>query len=400
VVDDDRNLLDGLRRQLRGTFELATALGGQEGLDVLRAAGSDGGFAVVLSDYQMPQMNGASFLTAVRDVAPEATRMLLTGQADLNGVASVVNQSGVFRFLIKPVSREVLTEALRAGIGQHRLVTAERELLEQTLQGSVKALTELLSLASPLAFARATRLRRLAGSLFGPEHPMPWHVDLAVMLSQVGVLTLPPTVLERMEANEAISPDEQAMVDRLPALAEQVLAGIPRLEAVRDGIRLQGARYADPPSSPGAPAGDGLPLGARVLRVVQDYDSLETAGKPATEALRAMTGRSGTYDPRLLHALTTWLADARSGEVVPIRVGELFCGMVLADDVVAESGVKLLPRGHEITPSLLERLHNFSRTSPVREPLLVFAVSRKSAQSPAGPALPHPPHDLTAIPQG
>ena len=385
VVDDDRNLLDGLRRQLRGTFELATALGGHEGLDVLRTAGRrGGGFSVVLTDYQMPQMNGASFLAAVRDVAPDATRMLLTGQADLNGVASVVNQGGVFRFLMKPVSRDVLTEALRAGVEQHRLVTAERELLEQTLQGSVKALTELLSLASPLAFGRATRLRRLAGSLFGAEEPMPWHVDLAVMLSQVGVLTLPPTVLERIEANEAISSEEQAMVARLPAVAEQVLAGIPRLDEVRAGIRMQVARYADPPSSPGAPAGDELPLGA--------------SGQDPPEALRTMTGRAGTYDPRLLNALTTWLADARSAEVVPIRVGELFCGMVLADDVVAESGVKLLPRGHEITPSLLERLHNFSRTSPVREPMLVFAASRKGARPPVGPALPHSPHDLTTTP--
>jgi DNA-binding NtrC family response regulator len=141
VVDDDRNLLEGLRRQLRGTFELATALGGQEGLDVLRAAGSDGGFAVVLSDYQMPYMNGASFLSAVRDIAPDATRMLLTGQADLNEVASVVNQGGVFRFLIKPVSREVLSEALRAGIEQYRHVAAERELLEQSRLGTSRPLS-------------------------------------------------------------------------------------------------------------------------------------------------------------------------------------------------------------------------------------------------------------------
>src|SRR4029077_15566201 len=91
VVDDDSHLLDGLRRQLRGTFEVATAVGGHEGLDLLRAAGR-GGFWFVLTDYQMPQMNGASFLAAVRDVAPDATRMLLTGQADLSGVASVVNQ--------------------------------------------------------------------------------------------------------------------------------------------------------------------------------------------------------------------------------------------------------------------------------------------------------------------
>jgi hypothetical protein len=220
------------------------------------------------------------------------------------------------------------------------------------------------------------------------------------MLSQVGVLTLPPNVLERIEANEEISSEEEAMIARLPAVAEQVLAGIPRLEEVRAGIRMQVARYADPPSSPGAPAGDELPLGARVLRVVQDYDSLETSGQRPPDALRTMTGRAGTYDPRLLNALTTWLADARSAEVVPIRVGELFCGMVLADDVVAESGVKLLPRGHEITPNLLERLHNFSRTSPIREPMLVFAASRKAARPPAGPALPPPqsPHDLTTTP--
>jgi response regulator RpfG family c-di-GMP phosphodiesterase len=80
-------------------------------------------------------MDGALFLAAVRDVAPEATRMLLTGKADLNGVASVVNQGGVFRFLMKPVSRDVLTEAIRAGVEQHHLVTAERELLEQTRLG-------------------------------------------------------------------------------------------------------------------------------------------------------------------------------------------------------------------------------------------------------------------------
>ena len=141
VVDDDRNLLDGLRRQLRGTFDLATALGGHEGLDVLRAVGHGDGFTVVLSDYQMPQMNGAAFLAAVRDVAPDATRMLLTGQADLNGVASVVNQGGVFRFLMKPVSRDVLTEALRAGVEQYRLVTYERELLEQTRLGTPRPLS-------------------------------------------------------------------------------------------------------------------------------------------------------------------------------------------------------------------------------------------------------------------
>ena len=161
LVDDDPFLLEGLRRQLRGTFELTTALGGHEGLDLLRTAGR-GSFAVVVSDYQMPRMNGASFLASVRDVAPDATRMLLSGQADLNGVASVVNQGGVFRFLMKPVSRDVLTEALRAGVEQHHLVIAERELLEQTRLGILRPLTG--------------RLQRVGGELppaTSPPNPSP-----------------------------------------------------------------------------------------------------------------------------------------------------------------------------------------------------------------------------------
>ena len=179
----------------------------------------EGPFTVVLSDYQMPGMNGATFLAAVREVVPHTTRMLLTGQADLGAAAAVVNEGGVFRFLLKPVSTETPVAALTAGVEQHRLVTAERELLEQTLQGSVKALTEVLSLASPGAFARATRFRRLADAVFeAMGEPMPWHVGLAVMLSQVGAIALPPAVLERIESHETLSFDEPAsLLWRTPA---------------------------------------------------------------------------------------------------------------------------------------------------------------------------------------
>lgn len=370
LVDDDRLLLDGLRRQLRSSFSLETAVGGPEGLVKLAEAGP---FAVVLSDYQMPQMNGAAFLAAVRAAAPDTTRMLLTGQADLTGAAAVVNEGGVFRFLLKPVPSEILTTALRDGVAQHRLITAERELLEQTLHGSVKALTELLALASPQAFARASRLRRLTGVLFDArEEAVPWHVDLAVMLSQVGAITLPDSVLERLEADRELSPAEQAMVDRLPALAEQVLAGIPRLEPVREAIHWQGSRYADRAPAPGMPARDRLPLGARVLRIVTDYDALVTGGRSARDALGAMEERPGTYDPALLEALASGVAALEGRELRPVAINELVIGMILAEDVFTHSGVKLVPSGQEITPSLLERIRNFSAMATgVREPVTV-----------------------------
>jgi response regulator RpfG family c-di-GMP phosphodiesterase len=378
VVDDDRHLLDGLRRQLRAEFSVETAVGGPEGLVRLQEAGP---FSVVLSDYQMPQMNGAAFLAAVRQVCPDTTRMLLTGQADLGGAAEVVNQGGVYRFLIKPVSREVLVEALHAGVEQCRRVTAERELPERTLHGSVKALTELLSLASPPAFARATRLRWLAGELLAVAgEPMTWHVDLAVMLSQVGAITLPPDVLERMEANAELTPAEQSMVSRLPALAEQVLAGVPGLEEVRDVIRGQNASYAGGPAVAGGPE---ISLGSRVLRVVSDYDALVAAGQGIADALQVMSGRPGAYEPRLLDALASVVAGPDRHQPRSVQVDKLESGMVLAADVFTKSGVKLMPGGHEITPSVLERIRNFSRMgSGVRQPLAVLMPSWSAVPTP------------------
>lgn len=366
LVDDDRLLLDGLRRQLRRDFLVETAVGGEEALTCIATQSP---FAVVLSDYQMPHMNGAAFLAAVRRVAPDATRMLLTGQADLAGAAAVINEGGVFRFLLKPIDRETLVGALQAGVEQHRLVTAERELLERTLAGSVKALMELLSLASPLTFARATRLRNLAALLLeAAGEPMAWTVELAVMLSQIGTIALPPPVLEHLDAGKALPPEEATMVARLPQVADQVLAGIPRLEEVRAAILAQDIAYGDPVAG-----GKELHLGARVLRIVRDYEAFHSAGWAPGRALQAMAARPGAYDPQLLEAFGAGLVAVERRELVDVAVGDLHPGMVLAADVLTGAGVKLIPQGHEVSPSLLERIRNFSAmASGVREPIKVF----------------------------
>lgn len=371
LVDDEPNLLAGLRRQLHGAFAVTTAPGAPEGLTCIRQLPP---FDVVVSDYQMPQMNGAAFLAAVRKIAPDSTRMLLTGQADLSGAAAVVNEGGVFRFLVKPVSREAFVAALDAGVEQHRLVVAERELLEQTLRGSVKALTEVLSLASPLVYARVTRLRRLARLVVeAAGEGFTWQIDLAVMLSQIGAVTLPPSVLERLDTGSPLGDEEQAMVARLPAVADELLADIPRIDEVRAAIRWHDAPYSAAVNpTPGVPAGPGLPLAARVLRIVRDYDWLECAGHTTGEALRMMMNRTGMYDVGLLDALTSGLADAAQNLVeLPLR--KLEPGMVLAEDICTDAGIKLIPRGHEVSPSLLERIRNFSNAhSRIREPVKVF----------------------------
>ncbi len=151
LVDDEQAILDGLRRQLRKRFSVSTATSGAAGLDALESQN----FAVVVSDMRMPGMDGAAFLAQVRARYPDTVRLLLTGQADTQSAISAINEGQIYRFLTKPCPPDMLLSALDSAVELHRLVTAEKELLEKTLRGTVQTLTSTLSLAHPQAFARA-----------------------------------------------------------------------------------------------------------------------------------------------------------------------------------------------------------------------------------------------------
>ncbi|HMK96187.1 MAG TPA: response regulator, partial [Acidimicrobiales bacterium] len=230
-VDDDALLLEGLRRQLHKEFEITGVTSGEEALATLQERGP---FAVIVSDMNMPGMDGVQVLSRARQVAQDTSRILLTGHAALELALAAVNRGNIFRFLVKPCGREDMVAALDAASEQYRLVTAERQFFEQTLRGAVNALCETLSLANPPAFARATRVRRLVVDLMSAvDVPDRWCVEVAATLSQLGSIVLPPRVVAKLHDGLTLSPDEQELVDDLPAIADRVLSGIPRLEAVR-----------------------------------------------------------------------------------------------------------------------------------------------------------------------
>jgi serine phosphatase RsbU (regulator of sigma subunit) len=128
-VDDDPKVLAGIRRQLRKKVPIETVDSGSAGLAVIAARGP---FAVVVTDYCMPEMNGIEFLARVRKAAPDTVRMLLTGSADLHAAIEAVNQGNIFRFLTKPCSPEQLIEALNASIRHYRRTRQEHEFNQRS----------------------------------------------------------------------------------------------------------------------------------------------------------------------------------------------------------------------------------------------------------------------------
>src|ERR1700722_8438729 len=285
-VDDEPHILEGIKLNLRRHFEVLTATSGSEGLRLLEANPS---VVVIISDMRMPEMDGATFLSRAKQIAPNATRLLLTGQADLESTIQAVNEGQIFRFLAKPCPPSTLLAAVETAAEQHRLVTSERVLLEQTLRGCIQMLADVLALTNPLAFGRAMRVKTLVSELAAKlELPDRWQVEVAAMLSQLGYISLPPATVEKLYVGNPLSAEEQKMVARLPIITEQILAHIPRLEVVRAMLSQQ----AKPPAGKDLSKIDAkdrpMLQGAEILRLAIELDELESRGRSTSEAVASI----------------------------------------------------------------------------------------------------------------
>jgi response regulator RpfG family c-di-GMP phosphodiesterase len=369
-VDDERAVLEGLSLNLRRRFDVLVATSGAEGLELL---GKNPGIAVIMSDMRMPTMDGATFLARARVSAPDAVRMLLTGQADMDSAIAAINQGQIFRFLTKPCPPASVLAAFDAAVEQYRLVTAERVLLEETLHGSIKALTDILALTNPVSFGRATRIKQLVSDVavkLGIQEK--WPVEVAAMLSQLGTITLPSETVEKLYYGQPLTPEEQKMVARAPVVTEQLVRNIPRLELVAEIL----AAHVKPRKRAEAelehPRTRQVDLGAQLLRAALDFDALDSQGNSTSLALDTMRGRLERYEARVLDAL----AEVRGGQGPRLGIREVFLsvlcvGMVFVDDVKNVNGTLLVARGFEVTQGFLERARNL-RPGTVKEPLRVI----------------------------
>jgi response regulator RpfG family c-di-GMP phosphodiesterase len=361
-VDDDPLVAGALARVLGADFEvvLADAAAAAIGRVVVGPP-----FAVVVSDYRMPDTDGVTLLGRVRDAAPDTVRILLTGNADLQVAVAAVNHGQIFRFLEKPCSPDVLRPAVAAASELYRLVTGERVLLEQTLQGSIKALVDVLALAQPQAFGRATRVRRHAAELAERVNEnQRWPIEIAAMLSQVGCTALPSATIERFFAGAKLSDSDLEVIDGLPLTAERLIADIPRLDAVREILRFLDPRYSASVGTAGnvlttRTAADRVPIGARILRIALDFDLLEMRGLAAADALKTMQSRTGWYDGRLLSAFGEMHGSSGAASTLQdMRLSQVRVGMVFAADVRSDNGMLLVARGQEVSVSLVDRIQH------------------------------------------
>ena len=351
LVDDDHSILDGYRRSLSREFLIETAVGGQEALSLITKSGP---YAVVVSDMRMPGMSGIQLLSSIKTSAPDTIRIILTGNADMESAIEAINEGSIFRFLLKPCSRESMAKTLTAALVQYRLVNAEKELLEQTLNGTIQVLTDVLSLVNPAAFSRAQRARRyiryVANSM---KLENAWQYELAAMLSQLGCVTLAPETIDAVYKGETLSPHEQTQYAAHPSVAYDLLSRIPRLEPVAWMIEHQ-----NKPVSADGNADTDILRGAEILRLILAYEEAIHKGKSRTEAAHLLARSNPNFSRAFFDALVSLDPNAEEGEIKKCVIDELTPGMIIQDEIRAPGGSLIVSKGQEVTSAVIFKLKN------------------------------------------
>ncbi|MEW6281175.1 MAG: HD domain-containing phosphohydrolase [Candidatus Eremiobacterota bacterium] len=314
LIDDDHNVLSAYQRVLGRRFSVDLAEGGADGL---RRALSGEPYAVVLSDYQMPSINGLNLLAKVREYCPNTVRALITGNRDVNVALKALNGGTIFRFLMKPCQSSDLIETIEACVAQHVLLDSERSFLETTLNEVVRVLIELVGLHNPQVLTRATRLRSLVARVARVlKLPDVWEFELAAALSQAGLLVLPEALQQKLRSLTPFSTPEREAYDRHPLATGRLLEGIPRLNQVARMISAQSNTLEGVGGDRTLAGAPRWTVGGQLLRVCADFEMERMLCNSTEAALQALKiqNMQHVYMPEVVQALCQVVRDLEAGE--------------------------------------------------------------------------------------
>jgi two-component system probable response regulator PhcQ len=146
AIDDESGVLNALSRLLRHTPLVVNGESCYVKIDTFSsphdalARAAEVAYDLVISDYRMPGMDGVELLRRMRDLQPDAARVILSGYTDLNGLIAAINEARIERFVAKPWNDFELVSAL-AQILEIRALRMENEALADRVRCEQGTLT-------------------------------------------------------------------------------------------------------------------------------------------------------------------------------------------------------------------------------------------------------------------
>jgi response regulator RpfG family c-di-GMP phosphodiesterase len=407
-VDDEPGILSALRRVFRAKgFQVQIADGGKAGLALMETQPFD----LVISDMRMPEMDGAAFLELVRLRWPDTIRLLLTGYADITSVMAAINKGEIYRYIAKPWDDNDLLLIVRSAL-QHRLMVMEQarlqalikqqnaelkglnakleikvqertkdlqlavERLKSNFVTSIKVFTSLIEMRHKDLAGHSRRVADLAKRLalqMGLDNKQAQEVFVAALLHEIGKVGFPDELI-----NTPVVMLNTRQLEEFRKYPERAEAALMPLEELKGAVQiiLNHLERWDGAGYPNHIEGESIPIGARVLSVASDYDSLQIGllAQRKLEPVQAqdviLQGAGRRYDPAVVNALMvlcgarpkTQVRQDRWVEVTVSSIG-LKSGMKLSRDLITPTGLLMLTAGHELDDSVIKKIVDFERSN-------------------------------------
>lgn len=371
LVDDDENILFAYQRNLRTKFHVSISTSAVEALGMIA---NNNDFAVVISDFNMPGMKGVEFLSKVKEISPDSVRILLTGYADVKTSIDAVNKGNIYRLLTKPCPQEILLQTIYQAVQQYKLIISERELLEKTLRGSIKVLVDILAVINPQLFNQAKHNRNLGKKIaarLGLKNT--WEIEVGCLISHIGCIGIPAEILEKKLRHQELTREDENIFYTHPDIGKSLLINIPRLENIAEAISYQYSNYNGSVNAKEYKYGDNIPILARILKVLNDFNDAVSSGLDELEAIRSLEKKYQAYDSEVLAALDAEIKGAAQGYSYEyIELSNLKPGMILAEGITDINGVLLLPKNSEISEVSLIRIMNYAKMRQINEPIKIL----------------------------
>ncbi len=370
LVDDEKNILSAYKRNLRNSFQIYLADNPKIALEIFKRHGP---FAAVVSDLKMPEMDGLQLLSEIKKINPETVRLLLTGYADLNTAIEAINRGNIFRLLTKPCRTEDMGKALDDAIEQYNLVIAEKELLTQTLKGTLNVLVEILSSVQPLVFNFTVRFKSLAKAIAERlKYPNIWEVEISALLMHIGLVSVPSDIIEKKLHGLQLTDEENKIFRNHTELGYSLISQIPRLKKIAENIKYQYTPYFVLLEKFNSDKSK-LPFTATILKALNDYFELLAKGVPEENTIREMEKNINHYEPSVLGALEAEISGVEKDRTIRlIKLSELRPGMILAKNLTDANNLLLLPKGTLINPITLNKILNYAKMTKLREPIEIL----------------------------
>jgi response regulator RpfG family c-di-GMP phosphodiesterase len=409
IVDDEEIVLVALRDTLeREGYHVVASPHAIHALTVLK----DQQFSVVITDQQMPLITGLEFLTQVREIQPNATRILITAVLNLGTVIDAINKGEIYRFVVKPWLREELLATVKSAVHRFELISnnarlqaetqsmnarlsalnqeletqvaqaaqqnakLQRALREQdeNLHQCVELCLQTMQTFYPTLGNRARRTQALCEAMGKAAELTPEQqqiLQISASIHDIGLVGIPRQLIKKWEQSpESLTEAELAMVRHHPVFAQELAGFVHRLQSVGTTIRSHHERF-DGSGYPDGLKGAAIPWLARLLSVAVALVESDLDIKEATAQISQ--GSGSAFDPDavriFLKAVPKAVVPGKQREVL---LSELAPGMVLAQGVYSENGVLLIPDGQRLTSTYIDKLMNYNRINPISQSLLVY----------------------------